>query len=83
MVEFDAYNMDDFDNYTPMGGGGTDFNANWVFMKDNDIVPKKFIFFTYGLCNNWGDPHFCDTVFIIHGSDNIIPPHGTVAYYDK
>lgn len=83
MVDFDAYNMDDFDNYKPMGGGGTDFNANWEFMKDNDIVPKKFIFFTDGYCENWGDPEYCDTVFIIHGNDTIIPPHGTVAYYDN
>ena len=82
VADFDSYNIDEFDEYVPMGGGGTDFNVNWEFMKENDITPKKFIMFTDGYCNNWGDANYCDTVFVIHGNDTIIPPHGTVAYYE-
>lgn len=40
-ANFDGYNIDEFDNYEPMGGGGTDFDANWEYMKENDINPKK------------------------------------------
>lgn len=80
--DYDGYSMDEFDDYEPMGGGGTDFDANWIYMKDHDIIPKKFIMFTDGYpWDSWGDPDYCDTVFIIHGNDKIVPPFGEVAYY--
>jgi hypothetical protein len=28
-----------------------------------------------------GDEHYCDTLFIIHGSETIVPPFGQYAYY--
>jgi hypothetical protein len=31
--------------------------------------------------SSWGDPDYCDTVFIIHGPDTIKPPFGNYAYY--
>jgi predicted metal-dependent peptidase len=69
--------------YEPAGGGGTDFMANWEYMRRNDIQPKKLIMFTDGYpFGAWGEPEFCDTVFIIHGNDKIEPPFGTWAYYD-
>lgn len=81
--DFDGYNMDEFDAYEPMGGGGTDFDANWEYMKKHDIVPKKFIMFTDGYpCGSWGDEDYCDTVFIIHGNNTIVPPFGEVGYYE-
>jgi len=80
---FDGYNIEEFDEYEPMGGGGTDFDANWNYMKEHDIVPKKFIMFTDGYpWDSWGDPDYCDTVFVIHGNDKIVPPFGEVAYYE-
>jgi predicted metal-dependent peptidase len=82
-ADFDGYSMDEFDNYEPMGGGGTDFDVNWEYMKDHDINPKKFIMFTDGYpWDSWGDPDYCDTVFIIHGNDTIVPPFGSHAYYE-
>lgn len=79
---FTGDNADDIMNYEIKGGGGTDFDANWKFMKDQDIQPKKFIMFTDGYpCGSWGDEDYCDTLFIIHGNDTIIPPFGQVAYY--
>jgi len=81
--DYDGYSMDDFDNYEPMGGGGTEFDANWEYMKENDIQPKKFIMFTDGYpWGSWGDENYCDTVFIIHGNDKIVPPFGEHAYYE-
>jgi len=80
---FDGYNIEEFDEYEPMGGGGTDFDANWEYMKEHDIVPKKFIMFTDGYpWDSWGDADYCDTVFVIHGNDKIVPPFGEVAYYE-
>ena len=82
-ADFDGYTMDSFMEYEPMGGGGTDFEANWEYMKENDIQPKKFIMFTDGYpYGSWGDELYCDTVFIIHGNDKIVPPWGEYAYYE-
>jgi predicted metal-dependent peptidase len=81
-AEFTGDNAEDINDYECKGGGGTDFDANYNFMKDQDIQPKKFIMFTDGLPNfSWGDEDFCDTLFIIHGNESIIPPFGQVAYY--
>ena len=81
-ADFDGYN-DDIMAYEIMGGGGTDFMCNWEYMKQHDINPKKFIMFTDGYpWDSWGDPDYCDTVFIIHGNDSIVPPFGTHAYYE-
>ena len=30
------------------GGGGTDFDVNWTYMKENEIEPDQFIMFTDG-----------------------------------
>ena len=82
--EFTPQNIDEFDTYELAGGGGTDFDANWKFMKDQEIQPERFIMFTDGYpWNSWGDPDYCDTVFIIHGSQDIKPPFGNYAYYDE
>ena len=81
--EYDESNRYDLVQYEPAGGGGTDFMANWEYMRRNDIQPKKFIMFTDGYpFGAWGEPEFCDTVFVIHGNDKIEPPFGTWAYYD-
>ena len=82
--EFTPQNIDEFENYAITGGGGTDFDANWAFMKENEIQPERFIMFTDGYpWDSWGDPDYCDTVFIIHGNEDIKPPFGNYAYYDK
>jgi predicted metal-dependent peptidase len=82
-ADFDGYSMDDFVDYEPMGGGGTEFDVNWDYMKEHNITPKKFIMFTDGYpWGSWGDENYCDTVFIIHGNDTIVPPWGEFAYYE-
>lgn len=81
-AQFTGDNADEISSYEPKGGGGTDFEVNWQFMKDNDIQPKKFIMFTDGYpCGGWGDEDYCDTIFIIHGNDSIIAPFGQTAYH--
>jgi predicted metal-dependent peptidase len=63
--------------YEPQGGGGTMFEANWEFMKEQGIAPKKFIMFTDGYpCGEWGDPDYCDTIFIVKGNKDAEAPFG-------
>ena len=70
--------------YQPQGGGGTSFEVNWEFMKENDINPKKFVMFTDGYpCGGWGDEDYCDTLFIVKGSNNEAPFGQTVLYDEK
>lgn len=83
-ADFDGYNMDTFMDYEPTGGGGTEFMVNWEYMKEHQIQPKKFIMFTDGYpYGSWGDELYCDTVFIIHGNNTIVPPFGEYAYYEE
>jgi predicted metal-dependent peptidase len=83
LQEFNADNMRSITEYEPKGGGGTDFMANWEFMKANEIQPKKFIMFTDGYpFGSWGDPDYCDTVFIIKGNPKAEPPFGIWAIYE-
>lgn len=75
----------DISQYKIEGGGGTDFMANWEYMKENDIVPHKLIMFTDGYTfDSWGDAYYCDTVFVIHDNhnDNIEAPFGTTTRYE-
>lgn len=82
--EFSSENMESISEYEPKGGGGTDFDANWRYMRENNIEPKKLIVFTDGYpYGSWGDPDYCDTVWIIHGNPDATPPFGTWAHYEN
>ena len=80
--EFTQDNSEELFEYEPEGGGGTDFDAHWEYMKNYDINPKKFIMFTDGYpCGSWGDEEYCDSLFIVHGNETIVSPFGQTAYY--
>jgi predicted metal-dependent peptidase len=84
--DFSADGGDDLLDYDIQGGGGTDFDANWSYMKYNDIQPKKFIMFTDGYpWDSWGDDSYCDTIFIIHShrDKNLQAPFGITAHYEE
>jgi len=82
--DFDSENMDSIEEYEPQGGGGTDFDCIFDYLKKNAIEPKRLIVFTDGYpCGSWGDPDYCDTTWIIHGDKNPNPPFGTYAIYDE
>ena len=77
-------NAYELEEYEPQGGGGTMFEANWEFMKDRGIVPKKFIMFTDGYpCGSWGDEDYCDTIFIVRGNTGAEAPFGQTVIYEK
>ena len=81
---YSSDSISDILEYEPMGGGGTDFMANWKYMKEEQIEPKKFIMFTAGMpYGEWGDEDYCDTVFIIKGNEQAEPPFGVWAIYER
>jgi len=81
-ASFTGDTADEINQYEIQGGGGTDFDINFEFMKEKGIEPKRFIMFTDGYpCGSWGDENYCETLFIIHGNESIIAPFGQTAYY--
>lgn len=81
-ADFTSENMDTIDGYEPQGGGGTDFDAIFDYLKEAGRVPKRLIVFTDGYpCGSWGDANYCDTTWIIHGDPDPNPPFGTFALY--
>jgi len=77
-------NSEDLLDYEPQGGGGTDFEANFNWMKDQGIQPKKFIMFTDGYpCGSWGDEDYCDTIFVVKGNEQAQAPFGQTVIYER
>jgi predicted metal-dependent peptidase len=82
--QYNSENLEDITEYDIQGGGGTDFDAIFRYLKDVEIEPKKLVVFTDGYpFGSWGDPIYCDTVWIIHGDKNPDPPFGTFALYGE
>jgi len=83
-VTYDSDNLDDICDYDVKGGGGTDFECIFDYLKDSAVEPKKLVVFTDGLpFGSWGDPNYCDTVWIIHSNPGCQAPFGLSAEYDK
>lgn len=81
--QYDSDSLEDIREYQLTGGGGTDFDCIFKYLKDQEIEPKKLVVFTDGYpFGSWGDPNYCDTVWIIHGNPNPNPPFGVWAAYD-
>ena len=81
-AKFTSDNADEIMEYKCQGGGGTDFDVNYQFMKDEGLEPKRFIMFTDGYpSDSWGDENYCESLFVIHGNDTIKSPFGQTAYY--
>ena len=82
MQVFTADNLEDIAEYKLAGGGGTDFDCFFDYFKKEEIEPKKLVVFTDGYPGgSWGDPNYCDTVWVIHGDKNPNPPFGVWALY--
>jgi predicted metal-dependent peptidase len=80
--QYNSENLEDITEYDIQGGGGTDFDAIFRYLKGAEIEPKKLVVFTDGYpFGSWGDENYCDTVWIIHGDRNPSPPFGTWALY--
>jgi predicted metal-dependent peptidase len=81
--QYDSDNLEDITEYEINGGGGTDFDCVFKYLKDNEIEPKRLVVFTDGYpFGSWGDENYADTVWILHGTTTIVPPWGQYAYYE-
>jgi predicted metal-dependent peptidase len=82
--QFDSENLDSIADYEVDGGGGTDFDCMYEYLKEADIQPKRLVVFTDGYpFGSWGDENYADTVWVLHGTTTIVPPWGQYAYYDE
>ncbi len=83
-AQYDSDNLDSICEYEPAGGGGTDFDAIYRYLKDEDITPRRLVVFTDGYpFGSWGDEAYCDATWILHGTTTIVPPWGSYAYYEE
>jgi len=80
--QFQSDNLQEITEYELKGGGGTRFEAIFNYLKEEEIVPERLVVFTDGYpWDSWGDPNYCDTVWIVHGNKAPNPPFGTWALY--
>jgi predicted metal-dependent peptidase len=83
-AQYNSENLDTMCDYEVKGGGGTDFDAIFNYLKEEQIEPKRLVVFTDGYpFGSWGDENYADTVWIIHGNTTVTPPWGQHAYYEK
>jgi predicted metal-dependent peptidase len=83
-VDYDSDNLDNLCDYEIDGGGGTSFEVIFDYLKNMELEPKQLIVFTDGYpFGSWGDADYCDTLWLIHGTDSIVPPFGQFTYYQK
>jgi len=82
---FSTDNGRDVREYEVQGGGGTDFEAIFKYLADHDITPDQLVVFTDGYpWGSWGNPDYCDTLFVIHGdkAHRIQAPFGVTVHYE-
>ena len=83
-AQYNSDNLDTICDYEVKGGGGTDFDCIFDYLKQEQIEPKRLVVFTDGYpFGSWGDECYADTVWIIHGNTTVVPPWGQHAYYEK
>jgi len=81
--DYTSDNLDDILEYEIEGGGGTEFDCMFNYLKENEISPKRLVVFTDGYpWGTWGDSNYCETVWIIHSNNNPNPPFGQWALYE-
>lgn len=79
---FSEHNVGDLLKYELAGGGGTDFEQVWDWMKKEEYQPELLLMFTDGMpCGGWGDADYCQSLFIIHTYD-VVPPFGDYVKYE-
>ena len=76
---------EDLLDYDIQGGGGTDFECCWEYMKEHNITPKKFIMFTDGYPLVVGVMQIIVKLFSLYmvHDKNTKAPFGVTAYYEE
>jgi len=82
-VTYTSETLDNIEDYEVNGFGGTDFTAIFNYLKNETMEPQRLVVFTDGYpWGSWGDPDYCDTLWIIHGTREVEAPFGITVYYD-
>lgn len=84
-ADYSSDNLDTIADYEAGGGGGTDFDAIFDYLKREAIEPNRLIVFTDMMpFGSWGDKDYCDTTWIGYGeyAKTVTPPFGTWAVFD-
>jgi len=83
-VVYTSENLDTMVDYVPAGGGGTDVNCVYNYLRDQEIEPRKLVVFTDGhFYGSDGDGDYCDTVWIIFHNPGFTATHGIWAHYEQ
>ena len=66
------------------GGGGTNFECNWDYLKANKIKPRMIIMLTDGYpYGSWGDSRYAPTIFFMMGNqEGEKAPFGMTLHYE-
>ena len=84
VAHFTSDTLEDISDYEFKGGGGTSFECIFEYLKEAELEPKKLIVFTDGYpFGSWGDPNYCDTLWVIHGNPSPAVPFGEWALYTE
>jgi predicted metal-dependent peptidase len=77
--------FEDIMTYEPKGGGGTDFNVIYDFIREQKIECPQVLNFTDMYPNSgWGVPDDPDKVIhVAHGTKTIQAPFGVTVYFDE
>lgn len=79
---FTEDNIDELSDYQPQGGGGTDLSCVFEYLKEHEIVPEQAVVFTDLEIYNFGDPDYCETLFVVKNSrKGLEAPYGETVYY--
>jgi len=81
-ANYSSDDISDLCEYELGGFGGTDFVPIFDHLKAADIQPERLVVFTDGYpWNSWGDPDYCETLWVIHGTTTIEGPFGMTTFY--
>jgi predicted metal-dependent peptidase len=80
---FTEDNREEIMEYQPMGGGGTDYSCVTNWLEENDIVPKQCVVFTDLEIYNFGNPDYCETLWLVKNTrKGLVAPYGETIYYE-
>jgi predicted metal-dependent peptidase len=81
---FTPNNANEISQYAFLGSGGTIPTCCWEYMKAHELRPHRLLIFTDGEIGSgdWGDPNYCETIFIIHSNLKITAPYGRTIHYE-
>lgn len=64
------------------GGGGTNFEVNWEYMKERKIKPRLVLMLTDGMpFGSWGDVSYTPTMYMVIGNPRAEGPKGAITIH--